>query len=85
MKLVQLLRSKGHAVLTREEEDLCGRFDLLLKQLRKPAMRGRLDEIRSQIDYIKTSQQAINQSSRTNSTSTFGLMDDQTAESVFKV
>lgn len=50
--MVQLLRSKGHTMMTREEEALREHFEILLQQIRQPQVERRLQELDTQVKFL---------------------------------
>ncbi len=83
MEMVQLLRSRGHTNMTREEEELRARFETLLNQLQQPAFRGRVDQMTAEVQAIKNAQQAMMDQPKRSLT--FEVVDEQTLQNMFKV
>lgn len=82
MKLVQILRSRGHTSLIKEEEELRSRLEALMKRLRRPDFQGRVDELSAQTKYIQSIQVSRPSAS---STVVYDVLDQDTVDDVFRV
>lgn len=93
MKMVQVLRAKGHSSLTRDEELLRSRLEILAKQLQERTFKAKMDEMDAQMKLLKNSQQwresAVNSSSGSGTSSSsskpsFQVLDQQAVQNVDK-
>jgi hypothetical protein len=82
--MVQMLRSRGHTNLTREEEELRSRLETLMRQFQQPEFHSRFDEVTSHVRSLKASQDLV-QSETTRRSISFEVTDEQTLNDIFRV